>query len=144
LETGKIKVFEGHTSWILAMKTYVKLKEDGSVKHQWLFSGSDDNTVRIWDISTTKCLEELQGHKNGIQTITFANNDLFTGSYDNYIICWSLTEIEEKIRETQAMMAEDLRSKKFEAFEGYMESKGKRKKGKAKGKGAKAKGGKKK
>lgn len=26
------------------------------------------------------------------------------------------------------MMAEDLRSKKFEAFEGYMESKGKRKK----------------
>jgi len=42
------------------------------------------------------------------------------------------------------MMAEDLRSKKFEAFEKYMESKGKRKKGKAKGKGGKGKGGKKK
>jgi hypothetical protein len=52
-----------------------------------------------------------------------------------------LTEIEEKIRETQIMMAEDIRSKKFEAFEAYMESKGKRKKAKAKGKG---KGGKKK
>ena len=63
---------------------------------------------------------------------------MFTGSFDNYIICWSLAEIEEKIRETQIMMAEDLRSRKFEAFEAYMESKGKRKKpgkGKAKGKG---------
>lgn len=139
LESGKTKVFEGHTSWILTMKTYVKYKEDGSVQSQWLLSGSDDNTVRIWDIATTNCLEELQGHKNGIQAITFANNDLFTGSFDNYIICWSLPDIEEKIRETQAMMAEDLRSKKFEAFEAYMESKGKRKKGKAKGK-AKGKG----
>jgi hypothetical protein len=35
------------------------------------------------------------------------------------------------------MMAEDLRSKKFEAFEEYMESKGKRKKP---GKGKKSKG----
>jgi hypothetical protein len=30
------------------------------------------------------------------------------------------------------MMTEDLRSRKFEAFEAYMESKGKRKKGKGK------------
>ena len=48
---------------------------------------------------------------------------------------WDLQEIELKIMETQKMMAEDLRSKKFEAFESYMESKGKRKK--AKGKKAK-------
>jgi WD40 repeat protein len=59
LETGKIKAFEGHTSWILTLETYVTLKEDGSVKSKWLLSGSDDNTVRIWDIATTKCLEEL-------------------------------------------------------------------------------------
>jgi hypothetical protein len=51
---------------------------------------------------------------------------------------WDLLEIELKIMETQKMMAEDLRSKKFEAFESYMESKGKRKKAKGK-KGKKAK-----
>ena len=49
-----------------------------------------------------------------------------------------MLEIELKIMETQKMMAEDLRSKKFEAFESYMESKGKRKK--AKGRWPKAKG----
>lgn len=59
MDSGKVKVFEGHSSWILTMRTYIKYKEDGSVKSQWLLSGSDDNTVRIWDITTTKCLEEL-------------------------------------------------------------------------------------
>ena len=52
-------MFEGHTSWVLTMKTYRTFKEDGSVKSEWLLSGSDDNTVRIWDLKTTKCLEEL-------------------------------------------------------------------------------------
>ncbi len=64
--------------------------------------------------------------------MTFANNQLFTGSYDHYMIQWDLADIELKIQETQKMMAEDLRSRKFEAFEKYMESKGKRKKGKGK------------
>lgn len=53
---------------------------------------------------------------------------------------WDLNDIEQKINELQRMQFEDLRSKKFEAFEAYMESKGKRKKGaKKKGKGKKGK-----
>lgn len=138
LDSGKVKTFEGHSSWVLCMTTYVKFKEDGSVQNHWLLSGSDDNTVRVWDINTVKCLEELQGHKNGIVTLTFANGDLFTGSFDNYIICWSMADLENKIRESQTMLAEDLRSKKFEAFEAYMTLKGKRKKP-SKGKGKKGK-----
>ena len=103
-------------------------------------TGSDDSTIRIWDIVSGKCLEELIGHKNGVTSMTFANNQLFSGSYDHYIIVWDLGEIEEKIRECQIMAAEDLRSRKFEAFEEHMISKGKRKKpakGKGKGKGKK-------
>ena len=75
--------------------------------------------------------------------MTFATNDLFTGSFDNYIIQWDMPEVEKKIHETQTMMAEDLRSKKFEAFEEYMISKGKRKKAGGKKAGAKGKKGKK-
>lgn len=131
------------------MTTYVKYKpaeRGGGVASAWLLSGSDDNTVRIWDISSGKCLEELIGHKNGISSMTFANGDLVTGSYDAYLIMWSMPDIEEKIRETQLMMHEDLMSKKFETYENYMISKGKRKKGKGgkgKGKGGKGKKGKK-
>jgi len=128
LVSGESRTFEGHSSWVLCLLAYVAYNPDGSVKSQWLLSGSDDNTVRIWDIKSGKCLEELIGHKNGVTSMTLARNDLFTGSYDTCTIRWSLQEIESKIRETQIMMAEDLKSRKFEAFEAYMESKGKRKK----------------
>lgn len=128
LTTGESRLFEGHTGWVLCMTTYTNLKEDGSVESVWLFTGSDDNSVRIWDIKTGQCLEELTGHKNGVTSMAIAGNDLYSGSYDNYTICWSLTDIFNKIRELQLTTYEDLRSHKFEAFEEYMESKGKRKK----------------
>lgn len=67
LDSGRHKTYEGHTSWVLCLTTYVKHKPDGTgVQSRWLLSGSDDNTVRIWDVATSRCLEELQGHKNGI------------------------------------------------------------------------------
>lgn len=47
-----------------------------------------------------------------------------------------MAEIEEKIHETQNMVAEDIRSRKYEVYENYMVAKGKRKKG-GKGKGKK-------
>ena len=49
-----------------------------------------------------------------------------------------MAQLETKVSELQRMLAEDLRSAKLEAFEGFMESKGKRKKAKGK-KGKKGK-----
>jgi WD40 repeat protein len=74
LVTGNIKTFEGHLSWVLSIKTLVNKKEDGSIKSEWLFTSSDDNTIRIWDIKTCQCLEELIGHKNGVTCMTFVEN----------------------------------------------------------------------
>ena len=82
LTTGESKTFEGHKSWILCLLTFTSHNADGSIKSQWLLSGSDDNTGRIWDIKTGFCVEELLGHRNGVTCMTIANNDLFTGSYD--------------------------------------------------------------
>lgn len=31
-----------------------------------LFSGSDDTTVRCWDLATQECLLTLQGHEVGV------------------------------------------------------------------------------
>lgn len=101
LTTGACKIFEGHSSWVLSLTTYITYKEDGeTVKNQWLFSSSDDGTVRIWDIPTQNCLEELAGHKNGVTGMAFANNQLFTSSFDHYVIVWDLLEIELRIGET--------------------------------------------
>ena len=50
LDTGEVKQYEGHTSWVLCMETYVTHDEDGKLKTNWLLSGSDDATIRIWDM----------------------------------------------------------------------------------------------
>lgn len=74
LTSGDVKSYEGHQSWVLSITTHVILKEDGSIKSQWLLTGSDDTTVRIWDIVSTKCMEKLIGHTDGVTCIAFANN----------------------------------------------------------------------
>jgi len=65
--------------------------------------------------------------------MTFANNELFTGSLDHYVRIWDINSIDDKLSELELMAAEDLLSRKFR-----MQYRG-AKKGK---KGAKGKGGK--
>jgi hypothetical protein len=39
-------------------------------------------------------LEELDAHKNGVTCLAFANDELFSGSYDHYIIRWDIKDID--------------------------------------------------
>ena len=132
LETGDCKLYQGHYGWIYCLEVY-----EGK-----LFSGGDDKTIKIWDIETTKMLEELNGHENGVTCLAFANQELFSGSYDHYIICWDMQEIESRITERDLMRQEDIRSRKLEVFWRIMEAKKgkKKKKGKGGGGGKKKKG----
>ena len=57
----------------------------------------------IFDIKTTKVLEKLVGHENCVTSICFAFGNLYTGSYDNHIICWDLNDIEDRIEERADM-----------------------------------------
>tara|TARA_B110000285_G_C15004287_1_gene553022 strand:+ start:744 stop:1067 length:324 start_codon:yes stop_codon:yes gene_type:complete len=104
-----------------------------------LFSGGDDRSIIIWDIETTKILETLLGHDNGITSISFAFHDLYTGSFDHHVICWDLQEINERIEEKQELRHADVESRRIELYNKLMNVKSK-KKGKGKGKGAKGKG----
>jgi WD40 repeat protein len=85
-------------------------------------------------------VEELNGHENGVTCIAFANNELFSGSFDHYIICWDLVELEKRIHERELMRNEDILSRKIEVYWRVIEArKGKKKKGKGGKKGAKGK-----
>jgi hypothetical protein len=64
--------------------------------------------------------------------MSFANNELFTGSLDHYVRIWDLSSIDDKLSELAQMAAEDLRSR-------IMRKNERGKKGK-KGKKAAAKG----
>ena len=105
--------------------------------NNYLLSGGDDKTIKVWDIKTGKCVEELGGHENGVTCLAFANNELFSGSFDHYIICWDVVELEKRIYERDLMRKEDILSRKIEVYWRTIEARKGKKKKKGGKKGAK-------
>lgn len=122
VENGEQKEYDGHAGWVYCL----------NVHGDYLFSGGDDKSIKVWDIESTKMVEELLAHENGITCMTFAQNDLYTGSYDHYIFCWDLDEIQKRIVEREQMRNEDILSRKIETYDRLMNKKKKKGKGKKK------------
>ncbi len=55
-----------------------------------LFSGSDDDTIKVWEIKTGKCLATLKGHEAEVLSLVIADEKLFSGSFDNTIKVWEI------------------------------------------------------
>ena len=53
-------------------------------------------------------LDEMSGHDDGVTHIAFANNMMYTGSYDHSIRSWDLGEMNRRIWERRKMYYEDL------------------------------------
>ncbi len=75
---------EGHKNWIRS----IAVSPNGT----WLASGSDDKTIKIWDMETGECRATLEGHTEEVRAlvITHDRGTLFSGSNDNTIRCWQV------------------------------------------------------
>jgi WD40 repeat protein len=78
LQSGvKLKVFSGHTADIEAVAFHPN--------HKWLVSGSEDGTVKLWDIASANELLTLVGFDNA--HLAYAPSGCYTGSANaaNYV-----------------------------------------------------------
>jgi WD40 repeat protein len=50
----------------------------------WLASGSDDNTIKIWDVSSGECLQTLEGHIDGVNSVSFSQDSTRLASTSLY------------------------------------------------------------
>ena len=75
-----IATLQGHTNVVYCL----------IVHNNILYSGSDDNTIRAWNLDTNQCITTLQGHTNDVNCLVVHNNILYSGSYDSTIRAWKL------------------------------------------------------
>lgn len=84
-----IHTLHGHTAAVLSLAL---------LDSQLLFSGSYDQTIKIWDLSTWSCIQTLKGHGGGVKALALSphssrnsnssSRTLFSAGADNTIRAW--------------------------------------------------------
>jgi len=76
---------ETHSNKVLS----VSFSPDGKT----LASGSEDKTIKLWDITTGKEISTLNGHSKPVASVSFSpdGKTLASGSYNNIIKLWDIT-----------------------------------------------------
>jgi len=57
---------------------------------KYLASGSYDDTIKIWDLDTKKCIATLEGHRHVVTSLCWTGKYLVSGSYDKTIKIWDI------------------------------------------------------
>ncbi|ETO00022.1 WD-40 repeat protein, partial [Reticulomyxa filosa] len=120
VKTSKsLHIFNGHEDLVWCVDISPLQSNDNSKKKNdigviggngyTICSGSYDETIRIWDIETTKQLNVFKGHEDHIHSVKYGSNELLntilSGSEDESVRLW------------------DIRSgKKIQVFNGHTES----------------------
>ena len=99
-EKPEVFVQLGHTNLVFS----VAFSPDG----KYALSGSDDKTIKLWDISTGKEIRTFKGHTSTVRSVAFSPDGKYflSGSWDKTIKLWDVStgrEIRTFIGHTEAV-----------------------------------------
>ena len=79
---SQVAVLSGHTDWVRSLV----FSSDGRL----LVSGSDDRTVKLWDIQTGGVVKTFHGHTNYVLSVSISTDCsmIISGSRDKTICLW--------------------------------------------------------
>ena len=80
-----ISTLKGHVGSV----TSVVYSKDGS-RH--IISGSNDRTIRVWNIETGETIATLEGHRSEVTAVSLSpdNTQIVTGSWDDTVRIWNI------------------------------------------------------
>ncbi|MSV29911.1 MAG: glycosyltransferase [Bryobacterales bacterium] len=73
-----LRTLEGHSGWVRSV----------AVTGNEVVSGSDDNTIKIWDRQSGQLLRTLEGHSGWVSSVAVTGNEVVSGSGDETIKIW--------------------------------------------------------
>jgi WD40 repeat protein len=80
------KTLIGHEKSVLALCATANANnkncENNSKESHYLFSGSRDCTIKVWDLETFHCVRTLTGHEHDILALTLDKYRLYSSSAD--------------------------------------------------------------
>lgn len=59
-----------------------------------LFSGSNDKTIRIWDMVDFECKFVLEEHDGWVRALTIAGTTMYSVSHDTTVKAWNVTSLD--------------------------------------------------
>ena len=63
-----------------------------TVDGQYVISGSDDNTVKVWELASGRLLRSLEEHRDRVNAVAVTRNGQYviSGSYDKTVKVWNI------------------------------------------------------
>ncbi|XHG01756.1 hypothetical protein AWENTII_005126 [Aspergillus wentii] len=112
------QTLQGHTDIVSSVKFSPDNKSVASASH--------DETIRLWDVSTWRCLQVLRGHQDEVNDVSFSSDGrtLASASRDTTVRLWDLATGESNIYQGFSEMEKVIFSpddKKLAAISDYYE-----------------------
>ena len=79
-KNGSIKHLFGHEKTVMSV----------CANEMFLFSGSFDRNIVVWDIASLDPVKILNGHEGSVQSVCLSTEYLFSGSTDGTVRIWNL------------------------------------------------------
>lgn len=81
-----MRVISGHQGWVRCLAT--------DPMNQYFVSGSNDRTIKFWDLASGQLKITLTGHINTVRGLVVSNRHpyLFSCGEDKSVICWDLEQ----------------------------------------------------